>query len=216
VTLQRCNDARVVTTTHIENFLSEQMSNRRSPRKRAADAGAASDDENRETIEMQTPAPRRGGARPGAGRPFSDDSATRTEPPRAALSEITAENSILRANFDYFKGKRGQAMTYDQSFAALTVIHGLQISALARSDNEAITQAASILGRNHNTLRRLLRYWKEKHEIFVVDTSHRGAGSARHRYHDRQLETEALRLIHTTILNAHNAGNTIRAEKKWQ
>jgi len=162
----------------------------------------------------RTPSPH-GGARINAGRPSSNamNECTPESSSHRRLTLLHADReaantakSLLLESYSALTGEKGRSMTYEEARMALALILGFQIH-FDKNETDSINTAAMLLGKSKNTLIALLHHWQQSKDVLVPSTTNRGAGSASHRYHDVQLESEHIATIHRTIVEANEDGS---------
>src|ERR1700733_3360790 len=151
----------------------------------------------------------RGGQREGAGRKTRPQTSAAAEEGKRRQVQRDKENRIQQQMSEHqlqlLSNPSGRSLTEDENRILLT-----QILTLWQKHDHSPTSAMHLIsdlsGISYATLHRLYRHWCDHSEVLIVDTSHRGAGSVKHRNHDASLSTETISTIHRFLMDSSNEG----------
>jgi hypothetical protein len=149
-----------------------------------------------------------GGHREGAGKPAGQENhnpnkaaaAATARQQRRALQEKMADCSHQQQELANAEGR-----SYEECKLILTLVFGL-ILQYGETPTDALRHASTLIHRSYANLHALWSHWRNEQEIFVVDTSQRGAGAATHLHHAHHVSVDVIFYITEYIRDANQTG----------
>ena len=153
---------------------------------------------------------RRGGQRPGAGRPKRRDTSMASAARRRQadrLKTVKAQRDMMTAHARALSNSRGRSLTGSESRLILRMMLMNMLSTDV-TQTDMLHNLSDLTGISYDTLHRLYSHWRKTQELLILPVGNRGGASMQHKYHDTQLPMECIITIHRVLMERSRAGET--------